>query len=554
MADITLDYPSNWSAASALTPGDKPNPVAPKTEAPKPETAKPPVTPQKVEPSVAAETQKKIEALDAESMKLTQPTLKQPEKPKPKMTEPVEMWGSAAMVFAALGGLLTRRPLMTALNAASSALNGFKQKDKEATDAAYKTWEAESKNAMDLAKFQQSAYDTAMANVRHREDLALRTGDLKEREATAKMTSLAHAMQDPIMLDAMNREGLAGAVKVQDAREKQQKAMDEAKILMSKLYGAFSAFQDWEQTPEGLAATPMDKVEKKLEIYNKFDLKGGRYSAQPLAPQQIEFNAQRLANYDMQPPGQFLRRQPGWQEALTRAKEINPDYRESDAPIIQKAKTDLSTGKSAATLRSLTALQQHLTFLETLAKELPNAADARTANEITARLARQFGYSNVTNFDVATEIIGGEVVKAVTGAGGAAGALADRLGVRKEFDGANSKAQIQGAIDTVKTLVGGQAHAIEDQYSFLPKSIRDRFIKPETMSYFTGVKKEPEPTGALKPEVAKALSPEATKTEAPKEAKAAPPVYFMRDGQKVKIHPEGGRWVFEDGSPVAGQK
>jgi hypothetical protein len=180
------------------------------------------------------EAKKRVQALDASTMQMKPPELALPPKPQPKSTDPIEMWGSMAMVFAALASTRVRNHASTAMNAAAAAMNGFKQRDKEAYDQAFKTWEVETKNAIDLAHFQQESYKTLLASVEHKEDLAFKEGDAQDRATEAKIRAVSSALQDPAMVQALDHGGLAEATKLQEIREKQARDLKMYQIQMSK--------------------------------------------------------------------------------------------------------------------------------------------------------------------------------------------------------------------------------------------------------------------------------------------------------------------------------
>ena len=490
-ASVT-DVPWNAFSNSSAPLSSGKAPLASKAPAAAPTPAAPPATPKDAQPTPAeaashigegsAKASKTVDALNAQSMHMTPPTLQTPPKPDNSHRNDIDMWGSMAIAFAGLGGLMSRNHVTTALTAASAALKGIQEKNTHAATEAYKVWEVESKNAIDVANFQEKAYNAILGNLRHSEDLAVRKGTEEERTTESRVKAAAVAMKDPVMTQAMNEHGLAGAVEIQKALEKHKEGMEKHRLGVMKNFGAYSALNDLHESERYKNAAPEERLEMDLELQHKVAPEKMN-KLQPMTPEQEDFMAQRLAAYDMPPPGQFLRRQPGWTEALQRAKEINPDYRESDYPTIQAAKKDLTTGKAAQTLKSLSALQQHLTFFSELAKELPTNADLQLKNKITAEVAKRvLGRADVTNFEAAREIVGAETIKAVAGAG--AGSVSDREGIKKQFDTAESPAQLQGAINTVRTLVGGQVKAIEDQFSSLPKIVKDRYLKPEILGFY----------------------------------------------------------------------
>jgi hypothetical protein len=77
-----------------------------------------------------------------------------PAQPQVQQTSPLHQWASAAMVFAAIGSLFTRRPLTTAVGAASTALDAFRKNDIANATAAVNTWKINMDYAFKLADYQ----------------------------------------------------------------------------------------------------------------------------------------------------------------------------------------------------------------------------------------------------------------------------------------------------------------------------------------------------------------------------------------------------------------
>jgi hypothetical protein len=184
--------------------------------------------------SGAAEARKRTDALDAEAMKLTPPEMKLPPKPEPKSTDPIDAWGSIAMVFAALASTRTRNHASTAMNAAASALNAIKQSDKTAYDQAFETWKVETQNAIELAHFQQDAYKTLLASVEHKENVAIEEGRMFDAATEAKLRVLTNSLGDPGMWRAYEQGGIAGAADFQKTRQKQAEEFELQKLKMNK--------------------------------------------------------------------------------------------------------------------------------------------------------------------------------------------------------------------------------------------------------------------------------------------------------------------------------
>ena len=490
MADDELDlknvpwggFPSGGLSGGPLAPAKapeaKPTPSKPEERVKDQGTSLP--TPQELIPQIgagAAKAEREVAALNAQTMQMKPPELKLPPKPDTSKRDPINMWGSMAIAFAGLAGLMSRRHATTALGAAAAALEGIQKGDKARADEQYKLWEAESDNMIKVANFQEKAYNAILGNLRHSEDAAVRKGTAQDHAVEAKLKATATALQDPIMADALQRGGWPEAARLQKIRDDQAKAMEEHKLEVSKNFQMWSQTKELHDSEEYKAASPMEKAEMNAKLNSTM---GGKKTATPLTPQQIDFFANQVANYEML-PGQFTRRQPGWNDVLMKAKQINPEWVESNYPIFQKDKNDLSTGKSAQTLKSLVASQQHLQYMSELAEAL-GAGDVRAANDIAQRFGKATGHPEVTNFEMARQIVGPEIAKSIIGGG--ASAVHDREEIKKQFEAAASPEQLRGAVKVAKDLIGGQVHALDQQFSSMPKKMREQFIKPEILEFY----------------------------------------------------------------------
>lgn len=111
--------------------------------------------------------------------------------PEPTETDPKKIWGGAAMLLAAVGSAFTRRPMVTAMNAAANVINGYRQNDMEKTDLAFQSWKAANENAIKAHQFQIDQYKEAL--------------DIAKEDVTAgsaKMRALAAQFGDSYMLEA----------------------------------------------------------------------------------------------------------------------------------------------------------------------------------------------------------------------------------------------------------------------------------------------------------------------------------------------------------------
>ena len=477
------DQPLNLTPDKPLAaPAEKPAAPEPKKE---PAPAGAPISPYADIGKAAAAAEKKIDALNAQAMQLRPPQVNLPPKPEPKHTSPIEQFGSYAMLFAALGGLLSRNHMTASLDAMSAAMKGFQEKDQKATDEAMRQWEAETKTAIDLTNFQNKAYEQALGNIRHSEDLELRRGTEGERVAKAKADALATAFSDPAMTEA-SRRGLPAMVELQKRREDAAQKLAEEKIKVQRGYAGMQAAEEYKNSDEYAAATPTERLERLAQIEHEFGTLSGRSSASgrpPMSEDQKNFLADQIGEYKMAPPGQFLLRNPDWADVLKRAQERRPDYVSSDFAVAQKVKQDIETGPDGRVLRSLTAVRQHLDYLGALAERLPNTTDVLQLNAAAAAVSKQLGRPEVTSFEAAKAIVGPEIIKAIVGTG--AGGQAEREHAQELFANAHTPEQLKGAIQAVKVLLGGQATSIVDtQFKGTPKAVLDRFLDTKAIDEY----------------------------------------------------------------------
>lgn len=132
-----------------------------------------------------------------------------------------------------------------------------------------------------------------------------------------------------------------------------------------------------------------------------------------------------------------------------------------DTKAAAKTLQSFTNGTDARTIQALNNATNHLATLGHLADALDNG-NIPLANRIGNAWASATGKAAPTNFNAAKQLVAGELVKAVTGAGGA---LGDREEYQKALSSIQSPAQLRGAIATVKDLLGSQLHTLELKYN-----------------------------------------------------------------------------------------
>lgn len=193
----------------------------------------------------------------------------------------------------------------------------------------------------------------------------------------------------------------------------------------------------------------------------------------------IDSVAASIASGKMAPLTGNAMRSPISQRVMAKVTEMNPQYNSHDWAMNDKAYEDFATGAQGNQVRSLNVAVNHLNALGGLAAALQNG-NVQKLNEVRNAYKTQTGQDAPTNFDTAKTVVGDEVVKAVIGSGGA---QSDRDQAQKVIDAANSPAQLLGAINTYKTLLGGQLNGLSKQYqaSTGRNDFAERLLNPNTV-------------------------------------------------------------------------
>ena len=140
---------------------------------------------------------------------LKPPVFDPPKQPTMSKTDPIEAWGSSAMVLATIGSMFTRTPLTTALNSAAGVMKAIKANDLEAATENFDNWKTAYDEYNKAYGYQTELYKSALTQS---------TAD--ERASTAKLTAYLHAMSDNTALAAMEQNGLMGFERIRASRER----------------------------------------------------------------------------------------------------------------------------------------------------------------------------------------------------------------------------------------------------------------------------------------------------------------------------------------------
>lgn len=228
-------------------------------------------------------------------------------------------------------------------------------------------------------------------------------------------------------------------------------------------------FELSERNADRRAAEAAAREERLLKV---MDLK--QAANEPPAPDDPVVKA--VANYEIRPPG--IGRNPQFRQSfMASVLQANPEYHEGEFENRNKARAAFNTGKQGDTVRSLNVSVAHLETLRDLGKAIKNQ-DLKGFNALAQRFAEEFGVAAPTNFDTAKAIVADEVAKGVIGG---QTAQADRETLAASLKRSGSPEQIEGAINTFQSLLGGQLKGLRDQYT-RSTGAKDfeSFLLPET--------------------------------------------------------------------------
>lgn len=216
---------------------------------------------------------------------------------------------------------------------------------------------------------------------------------------------------------------------------------------------------------------------------------------------------------------------------LAKVKETNPNWSQDMYPTIKKTVAAFAAGPEAKTMKALNTATDHLETLRELGEAMKNG-NIGVFNKLSNQWATATGGAAPGNLQVAAQVIGGEIVKSIVGAGGGVG---ERERAEAAFSNVKSPEQLAGAIDTVTKLMGGQFKGMKQQYEAgtYGRQDFDKYLSP-----------------AAKKALDKAKPAEAPKPAAPTTFDSMPDPAKLNgklivDDSGTKYRSNGTRWVRE---------
>jgi hypothetical protein len=182
--------------------------------------------------------------------------------------------------------------------------------------------------------------------------------------------------------------------------------------------------------------------------------------------------------------------------AMRKLRDEHPEWdgkdllRESSKIIAQQATDRNFAGGSGATqMRSLNTVADHLKLMKEYSDALRTGSmpftDIPRLNQIIQAAAVNLGRPEVTNFNVARDIMADEVVRLLTSTGGTE---ADRAGMQSRLAAAMSEYQQTGSLTAFERFTAGRFKGLEQGYARNDpervKDFRDNMLTPEGREIF----------------------------------------------------------------------
>lgn len=403
--------------------------------------------------------------------------------PQANVRSGMEAMGQSAAIFGALAGLLTRRPLIAGMKAATAAIGAARESDWENYKIQYQNWQTNHEHAMEIAKLQNDKLKSIIES----EKLSV---DQKLNYARA----LGELTGDQVLLQNAHINNLKTLFELKDAREKTQHqyALDAGAIAQANLTA--QAMQQLQQTDEWKAANPLQKLQmlqgmtKPLTSLTQLEAKAvnDRVAAgEPLeqaiqavkagGPQDSLVDA--IGQYRSAPLSAWAMARPEGRSVMDAVFKKYPDYDSRRYFASNREMAQFYGGQLGNAVRFVNVAIQHLDVVEHLADALQNN-DVQLLNRARNEWRTQFGSDLPTNLETVAQIVGQEVVKAVVTGGGTG---RERDETQNNWNVIKSADQLKGATIGTRALLAGQLSGLRNQYETgLGLKDFDQWLLPET--------------------------------------------------------------------------
>jgi len=191
--------------------------------------------------------------------------------------------------------------------------------------------------------------------------------------------------------------------------------------------------------------------------------------------------------------GQVMQRKDEEYAATHNGQRMPAAMYEAESQKYQRSMTAQNrwfSGPLGNTVRSLDVVVSHMGVLDDLTTELQKAGisgNYQLFNKFASNWAEASGNPAPTNFKTAAQIVGTEIMKALTNNNIGTGAEREELAHR--FNTAESPQQIRGALNTARKLLAGQLNGLRRQFktsTLLGDDDFNSLLAPENLDWYQG--------------------------------------------------------------------
>ena len=395
-------------------------------------------------------------------------------KAPPKAQSPFESmseWTPLMIGLLSMAGTFTRRPALGAINAASSALGALKQGNDEQYKNSMDLWDKQSSHAQEAFKMQNEILKEVM--------------DDRRLSETERQNAFRDKLLELGLIQQAKQMDVEGAKMAYDRVIKAGELADTHELKRSEI-------------AKNLRGSPTEQKEVEVQQAAKADDEAWlkEHPEAKTVPQDVHFDhyTKRLSETTARgstPQGvalkKFLEENPdassaeinsfierskvarsGQAAAVRKFMEENPNATADDivkfnAHQARAIATEraFGAGFEARSVTSMNTVADHLAILTDVATALDNG-NVQRLNTLKNALRTEFGLVQPVNFELARQIAGDEIARAVIGG---VGGTTDRDQIKETISKSQSPAQLASNIALAKRFIAGRLNALKLQYA-----------------------------------------------------------------------------------------
>lgn len=388
------------------------------------------------------------------------PDLKQAPKPEDYRKSPMEQVSGLAVFMAGIASAFTKKPIISFLTSTTQMMQAQQENNAELFKQKFEEWKANTDVALKTSEWQYKMYKEMTDMPKEQANIYARMMNDETARMALEAGMFNHMVPRVGAFNAsMQQLNLKTQLAEANAQARAEKGEDYNAALLEEMNKLFMP-----------SKKGGDSKEEARENLGKIDIMSLAPDEQIPGTPFTRAEAERWADEAFQ--------QGDINKVVGRADSVKKDavmkiiaqkYPNSSlatnaikyAMRSQTEKAFVDSNKVAGrTMRAMNTAADHLATLQKTMDALKNK-DMKALNAAFNYFGKQVGQSEVTNFEIAKQLVLDEVLRAAMGA---AGAKYDREKLHNQISNAASPEQLEGAMDVLTDLVGGQFISLETQY------------------------------------------------------------------------------------------